>query len=80
MPRVRTYTVIDVSRPQLCAIKDTFVQLGKERGAGPKRGDTRCKVLEKLVEAIDRLKGKFKALKPQMVDREAVKKVELSTI
>ncbi|KAI0279169.1 hypothetical protein BGY98DRAFT_933333 [Russula aff. rugulosa BPL654] len=65
-----------VFAPTLCAIEDSFAQLGKERGAGPKRGDTRCKVLEKLVEAIDRLKGKFKALKLQMANREAEKKVD----
>jgi len=31
---------MDVSRPRLCAIEDTFAQLGKERGAGPGQGDT----------------------------------------
>jgi hypothetical protein len=41
---------------------------------------TRGKASEKLIEAIDRLEEKIKAFKMQMDDREAEKKVTLSTI
>ncbi len=41
---------------------------------------TRGKASEKLADAIDMLEEKIKAFKLQMVDREAEKKVALSTI
>jgi hypothetical protein len=41
---------------------------------------TRGKASEKLVVAINRLEEKIRAFESQMVDREAEKKVTLSTI
>jgi hypothetical protein len=69
-----------VSRPQLCAIEDTFAQLGKERGTGPGQGDTYTRQGLREARRGDRHAEKIKAFKSQMVDREAEKKVVLRTI